>query len=188
MNKKTLIFKFKTFILELLFPKSCINCSKQETYVCEDCLALIDFLQKPVKIPGSGLIYCACDYRNIVIRKLIQKFKQPPFAKDLAKVLASLIIIYLYNLEKKPDFLSNKQDYTLVPAKIDKKQLKRIGYNPSEEIAKHLSGMLRISLKEKNGNKNRILVFDDPKSDYPENRNKEISFCFTISEKKLLVR
>jgi len=179
MNKKTLIFKFKTFILELLFPKFCINCLKQGTYVCEDCLALIDFLDKPVKIPGFSLIYCTCDYRNIVIRKLIQKFKQPPFAKDLAKVLASFIIIYLYNLEKKPEFLSSKQDHTLVPSKIDKKQLKRIGYNPSEEIAKHLSEMLGISLNQKQRKK---IFVQDVLNEASKNTNLVISLVIDIKD------
>ena len=46
------IEKSKKFILDLLFPKFCLGCKKESTYLCDDCRALLDI---------SEYNYCLCD-------------------------------------------------------------------------------------------------------------------------------
>ncbi|MDD3032582.1 MAG: double zinc ribbon domain-containing protein [Candidatus Pacebacteria bacterium] len=39
------------YLLNLLFPKKCINCGRENSFLCEDCLSLIEINQ---------IDYCAC--------------------------------------------------------------------------------------------------------------------------------
>lgn len=150
----------KEFILDLFFPKFCLNCSKEGSYLCQDCFSLIDILEKQycpfcvqprIVIDGetcnhcrrskhlSGL-YCAASYNNFIIKKLINQFKYEPYIKELAKPLTSLIIAHLIYLNK----LSNFNDFLLIPVPLYKKKLKQRGFNQTEEIAKELLKNLKI--------------------------------------------
>ena len=89
---------FKKLILDLLFPKFCINCGKEESYLCQDCFSLVDIAERQycpfcsspkVVIDGktcnyckkskqlSGL-YCATSYNNFIAKKMINQFKYEP--------------------------------------------------------------------------------------------------------------
>lgn len=44
------------YILNLLFPKKCINCGKENSFLCEDCLSLVEI---------NEINYCACPQNPI---------------------------------------------------------------------------------------------------------------------------
>ena len=48
--------KIKEFFLSLFFPKFCLGCRKEGTYLCDDCRALLDV---------SEYNYCLCDSKPI---------------------------------------------------------------------------------------------------------------------------
>jgi len=133
--------------LDLFFPKFCLGCQKEGDYLCQDCLFLIDFSDRVFKKGKeiSGL-YCATDYENFLVKRLIQNLKYEPFAKGLASTLAFLIIIYFKNLEKPPEFLKKKEGFYLIPIPLYKKRLKWRGFNQAEEIGKFLSKYFEIPL------------------------------------------
>jgi len=100
----------KEFLLDLFFPKFCLGCQKEGTYLCQDCQALIDISDRVFRgAKELSALYFATDYENFLIKRLITNFKYKPFAKDLAKTLTSLIIIYFQNLESPPKFLEKKR-------------------------------------------------------------------------------
>lgn len=127
---------WKSFFLDILFPRFCVNCQKEGTYLCEDCFSLIDIAEKQ-ELP---FCYCAVSYENFIVKKLINQFKYEPFIKELSKPLASLIIAHLINLNKADSF----KNYILIPIPLYKKKLKQRGFNQSAEIAKELSKNLMI--------------------------------------------
>ena len=47
------------YILNLFFPKKCIRCKREGTYLCEDCLSLIELNQ---------INYCACFKKPVKYR------------------------------------------------------------------------------------------------------------------------
>lgn len=151
-----LLIQIKEFFLNLFFPSGCINCQKEGSYLCQDCLSLIDIPQNqycpfcyPPKIVLDGRIcylcrkkgkklaglFFAAPYQNFIIKKLIRQFKYEPYLKGLAKTLSSLIIEHLQLFGKKPDFFQA----ILVPIPLTKKRLKWRGFNQAEELAKELS-------------------------------------------------
>lgn len=169
------IHENKDFFVNLFFPKFCFNCGKEGDYLCSDCLALIDILERqfcPVcgkrvldgktclrcqsKTKLNGL-YFAVSYQNKLIKKLISQFKYKPFIKDLSKTLASLIITHFY-LSNKFNFLITEKSI-LVSVPLARKKLKLRGFNQSEEIAKELSKSLnpvRDSQSRKNASREQI--------------------------------
>jgi len=150
----------KEFILDLLFPKFCISCGKEGSYLCQDCFSLIDILERQycpfcpqpkVVLDGKTCnfckrskslngLYCAASYNNFIVKKLINQFKYEPYIKELSKPLSSLIVVHLVNLDK----VENFQDYILVPIPLHKKKLKKRGFNQAGEIAKEFSENLKI--------------------------------------------
>ena len=150
----------KNFFLELLFPRFCLGCQKEGTYLCQDCLSLIEISQhqyclcqmaqriwqggKCKKCASRKLngLYFAVPYQNSLVQKLIRLFKYNPFIKELSGTLASLIINHFQLLDNPPDF----SEFLLVFIPLEKRKLKQRGFNQAEEIAKELSKSLEIPL------------------------------------------
>lgn len=149
----------KKFLLDILFPKFCLNCGKEGNYLCSDCISLIDIVERqycpfcaPPKVVLNGKtcpscrktkklngLYFATSYNNYIIKKTIHQLKYYHI-KELTKPLAFLIISHLINLNKNINFSS----FALIPIPLHKKKLKKRGFNQSEELAKEISKILKI--------------------------------------------
>jgi ComF family protein len=136
--------KIKEFILDLIFPKFCLGCKKEGSFLCEDCFSILDISTNHQRFKGKNLtdLYFPVNYENFLVKKLIQNFKYPPLIKELKKELALIIISHLLLLDKKPDF----SDFILVPIPLSKKKMRWRGYNQAEEIARELANFLKIPL------------------------------------------
>lgn len=154
---------FKEFILDLLFPKFCLVCGKEEDYLCLDCFSLIDIAKRqycpfcfPPKPVADGKtcdyhkrtktlkgLFCPASYDNFIVKNLINQFKYH-YVKDLAKPISDLIIAHFVNLESLPT--KKNDNIILIPVPLYRKKLKQRGFNQAEEIAKELSKSLKIPL------------------------------------------
>lgn len=154
-----MILHLKKYVLDLIFPKKCLNCKKEGVFFCEDCFSLIDInpfqyclCDRPQKIITHGQcqkcakkslngIYSATDFENSQIKKLIYNFKYQSQLKELAYPLSLLILIHLYLIKKyfPPNSL-------LVPIPLFLKKKKRRGFNQAEEIGKIISEKIKIPL------------------------------------------
>jgi competence protein ComFC len=164
-----IIPKSKKFLLDLFFPKFCLGCQEEGSYLCDDCRALLDIAEfdyclcdkKPQRLPPqdpkgtlsgkcqrcrdkklSGLYFALPYKEKQLTKKLIYNFKYPPYLKDLAKTLASILIEHFVIAGKNTDEIW--ENGVLVPVPLDKKKLKIRGYNQSEELSKELSKILQI--------------------------------------------
>jgi ComF family protein len=157
---RAFFLKLKGTILDFLFPKTCFGCQREGTYLCSDCLATLDILNtlfclcpksriiaSPGKCPVcrsqslSGL-YFAVSYKNSLVKNLLHRFKYSPYVKELAKTLASLIIVHFKLIEKEKEL----QNSVLVPVPLEKTKLKARGFNQSEEMAKELVKEWKVPL------------------------------------------
>ena len=181
--------KPKGFALDLLFPKFCLGCQKEGTYLCDDCRGLLDISEynyclcdKPIRIANSqksgspltnfGIeerrntynqlnpklvrgkcprcqnkslsgLYFALPYKEKQLtKKLIYQFKYPPYLKDLAETLSSLLIEHFVLSGKNTDDIW--ENSILIPVPSDAKKIRERGYNQCEELAKELSKILNI--------------------------------------------
>ena len=127
-----LFARAKEFFLNLLFPPCCINCQSEESYLCQDCLSLIDispnqycpFCRRPKIVLGGGTcnfckrtknlngLYSAAPYQNFIIKKAIAQFKYEPYIKALSRPL-SLLIIKHFQLLEHPSVAKGKEERML---------------------------------------------------------------------------
>jgi len=154
------ISKTKDFLLDLLFPRFCLGCQKEGLYLCDDCRALLEISEfdyclcstKPIQMNGKcqrcqnknleGLFSALAYKEKALTKKLIYQFKYPPYLKDLAKTLASIIIEHIFISGKNTNEIWDNG--ILIPVPLDKKKIKIRGYNQSKELAKELSKILKI--------------------------------------------
>ena len=155
----------KDFLLDLFFPKFCLGCQKEGTYLCDDCRTLLDIAeydyclceQNPTRLPQgqklgkcskcqakslSGLYFALSYKEKALTKKLIYQFKYPPYIKDLSKTLASILIEHFVISGKNTDEIW--ENSVLIPVPLDNKKIKTRGYNQSEELANELSKVLKV--------------------------------------------
>ncbi|MEK7124549.1 MAG: ComF family protein [Patescibacteria group bacterium] len=149
---------FKEFLLNLLYPKFCLGCKKEGSFLCYDCKSTLDISEyryclcnKPLRIFGNEIakcnscqdkklsgLYFALPYKErFLTKKLIYQFKYEPYLKGLAKDLAGIIAEHL--------FLAGAEDFrggVLAPVPMELSKQKERGYNQSEELAKELGQTL----------------------------------------------
>ena len=181
--------KIKEILLNIFFPKFCLGCGKEGSYLCSDCKACLDLsehlfclCQKPKIIEKDGKcnkcqshplngLYFPLSYQKSLSRKIINSFRKEPYIKELSSPLSDLIIDHFLLLEKEENFFKNK---IIIPLPVTSKEEKKIGYNPNKEIAKKLSYSLNLPFVN--------LLEKDNKNNYYLTRNKE-----KIKNKKVLI-
>ncbi len=148
----------KSFILDLLFPVSCLSCGREGFWYCEECLQKIDILsfqvcpccEKIITDQGKVCPNCkkrrekasfcldalvvATKYDENYISKTIHNFKYN-FIQDLSLPLGNLLVKSLLKSELPlPDFI--------VPVPLHPRRLRWRGFNQSELLARHISQQL----------------------------------------------
>lgn len=162
-----ILTKTKNFILDTLFPKFCLGCQREGSYLCEDCHSLLDICEysyclcdkNPLRLPPkqnlgkcrrcsdkkiSGLYFALSYKEGTLTKKLIHQFKYQPYLKDLSKTLANIIIEHLVISKKNTEEIWKNSVLLAVP--LDKKKFRLRNYNQSEELAKELSSVLGVPL------------------------------------------
>jgi len=141
--------KIKNLLLDLLFPRFCLGCQREGTYLCQDCKSTLEISGFHQKFTGEFLddLFFALEYRGLLVKKLLHNLKYEPFVRELSVATTSLLTDHLQLLDEPPDFLSPEQSgrYIVTPVPLHLKRLKWRGFNQSEEIARQLSGFLKIS-------------------------------------------
>jgi ComF family protein len=175
--------KSKNFFLDLFFPKFCLGCQKEIDYLCQDCQAILEISSNHRVFKTEYLedLYFATHYQNFLLKKLIQKFKYPPFIKELAKPLSSLIIDHFQLIENPPPFLE-KKDWVFVSIPLEKRKLKCRGFNQAEEIAIELSKSLKIPFLKNVISKERETRAQVELSE--KERKENLKNCFSLKRPK----
>ncbi|MBZ9572840.1 ComF family protein [Patescibacteria group bacterium] len=158
----------KNSSVHILFPQSCLNCKKEGSVICEDCLSSIEisefkycpFCKTPKRVFEKGTcsshrkmrlsgIFSATSYKNPLVKRLISKFKYEPFLKNLGLPLASLIIAHFLLSENKTIF-KDKENSVFVPIPLSRFRQRWRGFNQASLIARELSKFFKIPLLNNN--------------------------------------
>jgi len=169
----------KKFILDTLFPISCLGCQKESFWLCSDCFSqikILDFQLCPVceknitekgalcpdcKISGKSSldsIIAAVSYENPVVKKMIYNLKYR-FIPDSSVPLSELMTkALLRNDLPIPDLI--------VPVPLHPRRLRWRGFNQSrllaENISKNLAPLFEIGvmdiLKRNKNNKAQMKI------------------------------
>jgi ComF family protein len=141
------------FLLDLLFPKRCIQCKKIGSYICSSCFTYIKFthiivcvvcqrpaiggITHPVCRTRYGVdgIFPSLVYQGIV-KKLIYTFKYPPYLTDLRDSLTELF--YEGLIQKEEFYKCFTPQSVLVPIPLHSSKLRKRGYNQAQKLAEGL--------------------------------------------------
>lgn len=141
--------------LDFLFPKRCVNCKKQGSYLCENCFIFLSFDVKNLclvcdKASYNGLTHPVCKSRyaidgcfsaltyNKLTQKLIYNFKYKPYLKDLTTVLTDFFYESIIQNENFVKLVAGG-GWLVVPIPLSSPKFKKRGYNQSEILAKTLA-------------------------------------------------
>ena len=173
-------------ILNILFPKMCLNCGKQgEGYLCSSCFLKSNFKFKiiPVKNKCYNYLIYLGKYKNEIRRKMLDfKFYNKAFINEY----------FLEFLLKNKNICAFLKNFDLIiPVPMFKtKKLKR-GYNQTELLGKNLSKKLGLEYLEDvlvkiKENKTQSLVLKNERKQNVKNVFK-IENPFYIKNKKIIL-
>lgn len=148
----------KKLVVDFFFPKHCLNCGIEGSFVCERCLRQISFLQfqqcptcrQRNQIGNfcdqkcqSGnsfdqLIVCCPYSKTTIIKKLIIGFKYN-FLRELTFVLGLILKTQFVYLSQ---FINLSENVLFIPVPIHKKRLLIRGFNQSKKLAESLQKTL----------------------------------------------
>ncbi|MCX6745711.1 MAG: ComF family protein [Candidatus Parcubacteria bacterium] len=146
----------KEFILDLIFPRECLGCGREGSYLCKNCFAKIE-VNKHLrcalckKSNALGLICPDCqkesnlkaiwvsaDYNNKLLQDLIHYLKYK-YVEALSEILTELLARFLAENKIFDYFGLNSENTFLVPVPLHKKRELLRGFNQSELIAQKLA-------------------------------------------------
>ncbi len=149
--------------LDFLFPKRCVNCKKQGSYLCEKCFIYLSFDVKSLclvcdKPSFNNLTHPKCLRKysidgcfsalpyNKTAQKLIYNFKYKPFLKDLTTVLIDLFYESIIQNENFIKLIADGK-WLMVPIPLSGSKFKKRGYNQSEILAKELAKKFNLPVQ-----------------------------------------
>jgi len=159
-------YKLQLRILDFFFPKTCVLCQKEGSFLCLDCFSKIQikfgphcpFCQK--RIP-EGRICQTCKKKNNLsldgfvnivsygdkdVRTIIDSFKYD-FLEQLHKPIFALFIKY-FKQNQEIEFIKNPDDFILIPIPLFWRRLHWRGFNQAENLGGSLSQFLHIPFKK----------------------------------------
>ena len=187
-------------ILDLLFPKRCVQCKKVGDYLCSNCFSYLSFdtksiclvCQRPVP---DGLTHRACLKKytingcfsaipyNKTAKKLIYNFKYKPYLSSLNEFLGDLLYECLAQNESFNRVLKSSKDWIFVPIPLHPSRFRKRGYNHAEILAKELGKKFNLKTVD------LLKRIKDTKSQYGLKllqRKKNIKEAFISSDAKNL--
>lgn len=135
-------------LLDILFPKKCINCKKFGDFLCADCFAKIKYNEsfEPVSGELDGVI-SAVIY-NSIIRKLIRQFKYKPYVSKLAEIISEIMNEGLAQNEAFYNFIEQFES-VIIPIPLSPRRLRERGYNHAEILASFVAKYFDLKIEPK---------------------------------------
>ncbi|MDO8603890.1 MAG: phosphoribosyltransferase family protein [bacterium] len=119
-----------TKIVDLLFPRMCVQCGIRGTLLCGECLGRLPRAE-PSK---ESFVSAVFSYQNQALRRLIWKFKYKN-ARGVAQYFGEALYHEILGALSEELLLSKSERVLLVPIPLHKKRLHERGYNQSELLA-----------------------------------------------------
>lgn len=150
-------------ILEIIFPRYCVNCKKYGEYLCSDCFSRLSYDTRNIclvcgKPSFDGLTHPSCIGKYIIsgsftgvvyngiAKKLLYQFKYKPYLYGLSSFITELLYESIIQNEEFDKVLKQVgDDVILVPIPLSLSKFKKRGYNQSELLAKNLAKKLGFS-------------------------------------------
>ncbi|MBI4091921.1 MAG: ComF family protein [Candidatus Levybacteria bacterium] len=174
-------------LLDLIFPKKCINCKKFGDFLCPDCFSKIRYNESSqcpscLKASIDGFTHWECKTEtkysidgvisavvyNSVARKLVRQFKYKPYVSRLSGIIGEVMNEGLAQNESFYNFI-RKFEPVIVPIPLSPKRLRERGYNHAEIIGRHVTKYFKLKLDS-----NVLVRVKDTKPQYKLNKRERL--------------
>lgn len=135
-----------SYILDLIFPKTCYGCGKIGHYFCQNCLD--QQKSSHIKLPNKNFDGCLSlfKYQSIIEKALIDlKYN---FITDICDELSQICSVRIKN--SFPNLLSywHQNNYTLIPIPLHHFRSNWRGFNQSVLLGQKIAHLLDINYSE----------------------------------------
>lgn len=125
------------FLLNFIFPTSCLICQKEGDQLCSSCEKNLIVSPKKKILKPNLPVFSISSYHNDQIKKLIAVYKfhsQPELAKPLGRLVKKAI-------DSSPELTAifQEQRSILIPVPLSIKRLRQRGYNQSDLLAQEIA-------------------------------------------------
>lgn len=194
----SILHKIFHWSLDLIFPKYCLGCGKENFYVCGDCLHQIPVLSnitcflcghrsptgyvckkcKDKFQPTLNGLLVSSDWNSLFLRQIIYEYKYH-FVKELADPLVRVIIKF-FQSNQFENLLSNNS--ILIPVPLHKRRLVWRGFNQAELLAQKINQHFYTPLNNEVLERSRYSL-PQVEIENQNDRRKNIKGAFRISNK-----
>ena len=131
MKFRLSVLPIKNFLLDILFPTSCLGCGVKSEILCSNCIQKIHITERET----DRNILAVFDYRDPLIKKVIWELKYH-HKRYLGEKLGQLL--YEFLIEDIADMKTHVSGRSIfvIPVPISNKKTKVRGYNQALAIAK----------------------------------------------------
>lgn len=172
-NLQNHVLKIRDFILDLIFPKECLNCGHEGAWLCNDCFSKLQFSSWQYclgcKIPNQSGKFCsACrrqyhldgiliagNYDDKLLNQLIKTFKYH-FVQDIATILGNYLVNFLQkekNINSQIPTISRILKISnipiIVPVPLHNRRESWRGFNQAEKLAKVVAQNFHLEINTK---------------------------------------
>lgn len=178
--KKEILDFFNDYVLEMLFPRRCFGCGRENKTLCETC---IETFPPALAEQGDSVAYAPFLYRHPPLKKALWalKFKGDT---EIARLCAALLYDRLVPLLEEYASYRGVKMPLLVPVPISRRRRWARGYNQTELIARELARLDGGSSFELACGVLRKIKDVPPQTTLREKtaRMKNIEGCFAIAQ------
>ncbi|MDO9399407.1 MAG: ComF family protein [bacterium] len=151
------------FFLDLIFPKECLGCGREGTWLCQKCFSNIKLRSEhsclACKQKTSFAQFCpscvlnydldgvliAGYYEQKIISKLIKSFKYY-FIRELYQDLGKILILFLNDFLNKKGQKFNFQECLIMPVPLSAYRRRWRGFNQAEILARLVADHFNLEL------------------------------------------
>ena len=180
--------------LDLLFPRRCVGCQEEGSFLCERCQATLPRLVPPFcrqcaqpfassdlcsrcrEAPLPGLEGIRAPYlMGGVVRDCVHRLKYQDF-RALARVMGGLLSSYVADLDLPADVLA--------PVPLHPRRLRTRGYNQAVLLAREMGRQMDIPVAERALRRSRAAP-PQAKSANLDERRRNVEGSFTVRDRSL---
>lgn len=165
---RDLLKSVNRWCLDLMFPKHCLGCGQEGSYLCPDCFNSLpvslcancficgqrspsgracDSCRRRTKTALTGILVAA-NWKNLLLRQIIYEYKYR-FVKELADPLSRLMANFL-ETSLPESWQARQADHStdspiLIPVPLHGRRFAWRGFNQAELLAQKISPYLNVS-------------------------------------------
>lgn len=131
------------YILDAVFPRSCVSCSREGTLLCDACRDRYVYEHPEIQLRGTGGykgLYSSYHYRDRIIRRLIKAWKYD-FDEQAWDVLKAYILEDRVRLER---FFDAQEFDAITAIPLHQQRFCERGFDQAEEVGKFLAKTFNV--------------------------------------------